>query len=280
MRPSPFRAPHLLACGLAFAAAACGADAAPAATPAPAPAPAAAPRLDPTAAVVAEGRFIYRQRDLDALVLIANRHAKGKLGPAEQEQVRQSLVRALTAREPLLDALASLPSALASGPAHDALLLDLLDYQAEPAKPVVPAADKAAPAADKPVVDAKAADAKPEAKAADAPADGETIVSLPPLSLNRTCDGIGKRQLTLGIALLLPDAAAARRLEAKAPLIRDAIIGFLQQLPAAEFAEPDQAAMKKGLASAVIAKVPEFPAGGILIPQLEVTSGTETAADR
>jgi flagellar basal body-associated protein FliL len=240
---------------------------------------AGAPKPDPTSAIVAEGRQLYRQRDLDALVLIANRHLKSKLAPSDEDELRQALIRILVAREPLVDALARLPPSLASGKAHDALVLDLLDYQAEPAKP--PATSDAKP------TDAKGAEAKEAApvdakaapdKTADAP--GAVIVQLPPLVQTRTLDKVGRRQLSLQIALYFPDAATSRAFEAKAPLIRDAILGFIHQLPAADFAEPNQAAYKKGLLAAIVARLPDFPADGILIPELEVGPPDEKDKDK
>ncbi len=236
--------------------------------PAETPRPAAA--LDPTAAVVAEGRYTYRQRDLDALMQIAQRHARGKLGKADEEVLRQALLAGLTAREPLLEAIAMLPPGMTSH-AREQLVLDLLAYQAEPAKVAAPPSETGA-AAPAPAHDA----AKPSAAPA-APADGPVLIRLPPLTLNRTVEGAGKRQLVLGLALFFKDPALAKSLEAKAPLIQDAIIGYVQKLPSAQFVEPDQSLLKSGLARAVIAKVPEFPADGILIPQLDSTAGDAEA---
>jgi flagellar basal body-associated protein FliL len=232
--------------------------------PAETPRPAAA--LDPTAAVVAEGRYTYHQRDLDALMQIAQRHARGKLGKADEEVLRQALLAGLTAREPLLEAIAMLPPAMTSH-AREQLVLDLLAYQAEPAKLAAPPSEAGATAP------APADAAKPAAAPAAAPADGPVLIRLPPLTLNRTVEGAGKRQLVLGLALFFKDPALAKSLEAKAPLIQDAIIGYVQKLPSAQFVEPDQALLKSGLAKAVIAKVPEFPGDGILIPQLDATAG-------
>ncbi len=265
---------------------------APTSTPAATPAtpPAAAPKPDPTSAIVAVGRQVYRQRDLDALVLIAARHVKTRISNADEDQLRQALARILVAREPLVEALASLPPGLQSGKARDALLLDLIDYQAEIAKPAQPpaasGADGAKPATEVAAANANAnananaksggdaakpgdaKDSKDEAKPADVA--GPVIISLPPLQQTRTLDKLGKRQLSLQIALYFADAATARVFEPKAPLIRDAILGYVHELPAADFAEPDQVALKKGLVAAVTARVADFPADGILIPQLEV----------
>jgi hypothetical protein len=235
----------------------------PAAASPAATAPAAKP--DPTAAVVAEGRFTYRQRDLDALMLIAQRHAKNKLGRAEEERLRQALLQMLVAREPLLDAMAGLPTVFA-GKTRDALVLDLLDYQGEPAT----AKDATA---------APPAGAPPAAAAAPTTADnGPLLVRLPVLTLTRSLEGIGKRTLALGLALVFRDAAQAKALEAKAPVIQDAILGYVQRLPPAQFAEPDQVALKDGLIKTVIGKVPDFPVDGILIPQLDVS--VPEAADK
>lgn len=240
-----------------------------AATPASAPPPSAsiAPLApDPTAAVVAEGTFLYRQRDLDALMLVAVRHTRQKLARGDEDQLRQVLIQALTAREALLASLAGLPTAI-SGKARDALILDLLDYQADRAAltPTAPPA-AAAPA------DAAAATAPAATEA------GPVLVRLPNLSMTRTLPGLGKRQLVLGIALYFSDAAIGKALENRAPLVQDAILGHLNALPDRDFAEPNQLTLKEGLIAAVKSKVPEFPADGILIPQLEVVDPDATAA--
>lgn len=226
----------------------------------PAPSATIAPLApDPTAAVVAEGVYLYRQRDLDALMLVAARHHRHKLSRADEDQVRQTLIQALTAREALLAALAGLPTAI-TGKARDALVLDLLDYQADraPLKPSAPSA--ASP------VDAAAA-APTATPASDA---GPVLVRLPNLTMTRTIAGQGKRQLVLGIALYFSDPAIGKALENRAPLVQDAILGHLNALPDRDFAEPNQLTLKEGLTAAVKSKVPEFPGDGILIPQVEV----------
>lgn len=215
------------------------------------PAPIATP--DPTTAVVAEGRFIYRQRDLDALLMIAKRHARGAVPVTEQESLRLALLRLLTAREAFVDALSGLPPSY-TGKAREALVLDLVDYQAELAqRPAAPAAPGTAPV--------------PTANAKD-----PVLVRLPPLTMHRVIKG-QKRQLTLGLALYFRDAEQAQRLEAQAPLIQDAILAAAQKLADAQFTEPDQAALKDALVKAVLAKVPAFPVDGILIPQLDTGDG-------
>lgn len=209
---------------------------------------------DPTAAVVAEGRFLYRQRDLDALVLIAQRYTKQKLSRLEEDQLRQTLIAALPARESLFTTLDRLPAAL-SGKARDQFILDLIDYQAEkaPPKPLVPGEPAPAPSA------------------VPAPAGGPVLVRLPDLVLARQIEGIGRRQLSLGLALNFTDAAQNKAFEAKAAILQDAILGYLHGLPGAEFAEPNQVALKAGLTKAIQAKLPEFPVDAVLIPQLDVT---------
>ncbi len=223
-----------------------------------------AERPDPTAAVVAEARYLYRQRDLDALLTIALRHAKGKVAKVDEERMRQTLLMALTAREPLMQVLATLPPSYpAKG--RDALLLDLLDYQAEPAKPPAPPASTSA---------APANDAGPTA----APA-GPILVRLPPLTVTRSLENIGKRSLTISLALVFTDPALSKTMEGKAPIIQDAILSFAHSLTPAQIAEPDQLALKAGFAKAIAAKVPGFPADGVLIPQLD-TGDAPTGADR
>lgn len=219
---------------------------------APPPAP-----PDPALAIVAEGASIYRQRDLDALMQIALRHARTRefaadgrvpaLGRAEEDQLRQALIRACTAREGLLAALAGLPAAIPPR-ARDALILDLLAYQAEaaPGPTAVPPEAPPVPSAAAPV-----------------------ILRLPPFTATRAVEGLGRRQLTLGIALAFPDQATARGLEAQAPRVQDAILGALRDQGPAVFADPDHAVLKQALTAAVRQAVPGFPADGLLIPQLE-----------
>ncbi len=67
-----------------------GEDAGAAATAAP---PAAAPAQDPTLLVVAQGAESYRQRDIDALVMIANRYHHTRLAPADEAQLRVAIAR-------------------------------------------------------------------------------------------------------------------------------------------------------------------------------------------
>lgn len=217
-----------------------------------------APSPDPTAAVVAEGQFLYRQRDLDALVLIAQRHTRQKLSRLEEDQLRQALIAGLPAREPLLEIAERLPASL-TGKARDQFLLDLLDYEAErvPPKPITPG------------------DVPPASAAAPQPApattsSGPVLVRLPDLVLNRQLDGIGKRQLTLGLAFSFADAAVSKTFEAKAAILQDAILGYLHGLPANEFAEPNQITLKAGLTKAIQSKLADFPADAVLIPQLDV----------
>ncbi|MBN8526025.1 MAG: hypothetical protein J0M02_11875, partial [Planctomycetes bacterium] len=101
---------------------------------APTPVQAPAQQPDPIQAVVAEGAFLYRQRDLDALLLVALRHARARefaadgkatvLSGAETEQIRQALIAALPAREALAAALAALPERVTPA-ARDAIALDI-----------------------------------------------------------------------------------------------------------------------------------------------------------
>ncbi|MBA3699754.1 MAG: hypothetical protein H0W78_12980 [Planctomycetes bacterium] len=244
--------------------------------------PAPTTRLpDPTAAIVAEGRYVYRQRDLDALMLIAARHAKARFAKAEDERVREVLINALLAREPLMDALAALPSAF-SGPEREALLLDLLDYQAEPAKAptaLAPGAiDPATPTNAVPnTTAAPAAPGVPAVPTTPASTAGPLLVRLPPLTLVRTLPGTGKRQLSLTIALFFRDQVQAQKLQDRAPLVQDAILSHIQGLSAAQFVEPNQLTLKDGITAAIIAKVPDFPPDAVLIPQME--AGLPDAAE-
>lgn len=219
---------------------------------------------DPTAAIVAEGKYVYRQRDVDALVLIAMRHAKAKLAKAEEERLREALTTALLAREPLMDALTALPGGF-SGPEREALVLDLLDYQAEPAK---------APTAPPPVPPTTAG--TPTAAPAQPTADsGPLLIRLPPLNLTRSLPGVGKRHLNLTIALFFRDPTLAQKLQDRAPLVQDAILSHMQALPPAQFVEPNQLTLKDGITAAILAKVPEFPPDAVLIPQMDTSEVAE-----
>ncbi len=269
-RPNLFLAAPILAAAILAPVLAIGADTATQPTTA----------LDPSTAVVTEGVYLYRQRDLDALVQVALRHLRQKPTREDEEQLRSTITLAMTAREPLIAALKGLPTSL-TAKARDALILDLVDYQADPlpprplAPPSVAPSTETEPAA--PITPITAmptgagtqADAAPtRTPAASAPTD-PVMVRLPPLTLVRTIDGVGRRQLTLGLALYFPDAETSKRFENQAPLIQDAILGQIHQLPGKEFVEPNQLALKESLIKAIQAKVADFPADGLLIPQLE-----------
>lgn len=206
---------------------------------------AAVAQPDPTAAVVASGRQVYRQRDLDALVAVARRHAGGRLAGGEVDRLRQAITAAFTAREALVEALAALPPSL-TGPGRNAFILDLLAYEAEPA---------AAPAR--------------SGVAATPGTPDSTIVTLPPVILSRNLGELGRRTLTLDLALLLTGDLATR-LQPQAPLIRDLVLGQLEALPPAQFADPEQAALKRLLGTALAARFPDFPAEAVLIPGMQV----------
>jgi len=257
----------------------------------PIPAPVAAPRADPSATVVAEGRSVYRQRDLDALVLITQRHAKTKLSKTDEDQLRAVLLQALVAREPFVAVLNQLPVAVVKG--RDAIALDLIDYQADPVKgptpatpataspaaalpavavPAAPAPAAASPLTPAPAVADKAATGVLTPTAPTAPAAAPRTFPqpemLPPLVLPRTLPTYGKRVLEVEMWVNWPDQATVDRVAAKVPLLRDAVLGYLQALPAKDFAEPNQIKIKEGLTRAILAKIPEFPADGLLIPHL------------
>jgi len=202
---------------------------------------------DPTATVVAEGRGIYQQRDVDALVLIAQRHARIQFSGADEERLRQALARMLVAREALVEATAQLPAAMPK-PARDQLLLDVLDYQVALRPESAPTTTTTSPT--------------------PSSANGPVLVRLPPLAVTRDLPG-GKRRLTLAMALRFPDAAAAKALEDQAPVLQDAILTAVQGLDPALFAQPDQQRIKDALIAAARSKVPAFPADGLLITQME-----------
>ncbi|HEX3134588.1 MAG TPA: flagellar basal body-associated FliL family protein [Planctomycetota bacterium] len=209
-------------------------------------------------------------------MLIAARHAKVKFARFEEDRLRDALTTALLAREPLMDALAALPGGFSEAE-REALVLDLLDYQAEPAKsPTTPA-----PANDPPAGGAAPA-SPPGANAAVTPATndkGPLLIRLPQLTLSRSLPGVGKRTLSLTIALFFRDPLLAQKLQDRAPLVQDAILSYVQALPPAQFAEPNQLTLKDGITAAIIAKVPEFPPDAVLIPELTSGSsdGTEPA---
>jgi flagellar basal body-associated protein FliL len=208
---------------------------------------------DPAQAIVAEGSGLYRQRDLDALLLVAMRHvrsralvADGRSVPAssaEEDQVRRVLIEALVAREALVAALARLPARV-SPAARDAIAVDLLAFQAEPNPRAAQPADSV-------------------------PVPGPVLVRLPPCTVTKLIEGQGRRQLTLGLALAFADVAAAQQMEAQAPLIQDAVLGALRAAGPEVFIDPDHAQLKSRLGDAIRARLATFPADGLLIPQLE-----------
>jgi hypothetical protein len=212
------------------------------------PATAAAPAIDPTAAVVVEGRFTYRQRDLDALVQVARRHAGKAWQGGDETATARALTAALPAREAFLAALQDLPPSLA-GRARDALILDVLAYEADPAANPV-----AAPA--------------PAAPVATAPAAGPVIVRLPQPTLRRTIGGT-VRTLAVGVALVFPDQATADRFQTRAEVFQDALLGALTGLADSSFAAPDHAGLKEHIERAFRLRIPDLPAGAVLVPALE-----------
>jgi hypothetical protein len=211
----------------------------------------AAPVVDPTAAVVAEGRFTYRQRDVDALVAIARRHAGRGWQSGDDAATARMLATALPAREAFAAALGGLPASL-TGPGRDAFVLDLLAYEADPAV--------SAPAA----MPAPAAPAAP----AVAPAAGPVIVRLPQPTLRRTI-ATSSRTLTVGVALLFPDQTTADRFQSRVEVFQDALIGALGALPDAQFQAPDHALLKDQVERAFRLRIPDLPPGAVLIPALE-----------
>jgi len=236
------------------------------------PAPPATSQADPTNMIVAEGRAIYRQRDLDALVMIAARYHHGAFSAAEEDQLRHALARILVAREPLLESLEGLPPAVANGKAGDAYLLDLLDYHAssEQGAELLPAS-ASPPVATEPIP-------MPAPGTSAAASDAPVIVALPPLVVVRTLPGPDRRSLQLQIALRFADQATSQRIGAQAPIIRDAILGYLDGLSNAEFLEPKQQSLKQGITAAITLQVPGFPANAVLIPQVDSTRLSDDAA--
>ncbi len=221
---------------------------------------------DPSLSVVAEGASIYRQRDLDALLMVSMRHARNRLfapdgksatlSSADETQMRQVLIQAFTARESLIAALAGLPASV-SPTARDAIVHDLLAYRAEP-NPRAPA---------------------PGAAPAALAAAGPVLVRLPPATITRLVEGSGRRQLTIALALAFPDATAAKAMEPQAPVIQDAVLTTLRGMGPSIFLDPDHVAVKDALVAAIRAKVPAFPQDGLLIPQLE-TGPADQSTDR
>lgn len=220
---------------------------------------------DPTAAIVAEGQFRYRQRDLDTFLAIARRHAGNKLSRVEEDQIRQAVIAAFTTREALLQALALLPSQLPAA-ARDQLVLDLLDFQGEPLPPQ-PLRPVAPPSEPSPVAPPAT---ESTTAAAQAAVGTPILVRLPQLSLPRTLEGIGQRTMLLGLAFSFSDEATATALQEQSPLIQDAILGYLHRLPPGEFAQPSQPALKAGIEAAIRSILPNFPEQSVLIPELEV----------
>jgi len=248
-------------------------------------------QADPTAMIVAEGREIYRRRDLDALELIAARYHHGAFTPADEDQLRHALARILVAREPLLASLKGLPPSVAAGKAGEAYLLDLLDYHtaAGPSAELVPDPTQTPPG----IVTGQGAELLPapsqmpvatepvpaRAATATAPAsDAPVLVELPPLVVVRTLPDQVKRSLQLQITLRFADQATSQRIGAQAPIIRDAILGYLDGLANADFLEPKQQNLKQGITAAISSQIPGFPANAVLIPQVDTTRVADDAS--
>ena len=241
----------------------------------PAAAPSAQP--DPTTAIVAEGRYIYRQRDVDALVQIASRHTKLRFSKTEEEVLRQAIIGMLISREPLQDAIAHLPPGF-SGTNRDLFVLDVLDFEGEPSKAVAPPstpADPATPPTATPNTNTTAAAATPTPETS-----GSLLIRLPALHLSRTLPGLGKRHLSMTIALFFRNREQATKLQESAPVIQDAILSYVQGLSPALFAEPNQLVLKDGITTAIIAKVPNFPLDAVLIPEMDTAApSTDSKTD-
>jgi flagellar basal body-associated protein FliL len=229
---------------------------------------------DPTAAIVAEGHYIYRQRDVDAFVQIASRHAKIRFSKTDEENLRQAIIGLLIAREPLQDAITHLPPSL-SGANRDLFVLDVLDYEGELSKAATapPPSANTAPAATQNSTTTPGS--APTTPAPDA--QGSMLIRLPALHLTRTLPALGKRHLTMTIALFFHHREQADKLQDRAPVIQDAILSYVQGIPPALFAEPNQLVLKEGITAAIIAKVPEFPVDAVLIPEMDTTEPTAEA---
>jgi hypothetical protein len=230
-------------------------------------APTVTPSVQPnvTAAIVAEGRYIYRQRDVDALVQIASRHTKLRFTKVEEDILRQAIIAMLISREPLQDAITHLPPGF-SGTNRDLFILDVLDYEGEPSKATIPPAANAAPNA----TQNTSPSPSPEARSS-------LLIRLPSLQLSRTLPELGKRHLSMTIALSFSNRELAEKLQDRAPVIQDAILSYVQGLPPALFAEPNQLVLKDGITAAIVAKVPEFPTDAVLIPEIDTAEPTTEA---
>jgi hypothetical protein len=284
---TPFLAPGLLSLSLAAATAADSIPAkdinqatspaqpitntAPAAPTANTPAAVPSAQPDPTAAIVAEGRYIYRQRDVDALVQIASRHTKLRFSKTEEEVLRQAIIGMLISREPLQDAIAHLPPGF-SGANRDLFVLDVLDFEGEPSKAVAPPSTptdsttpSTAPSSAPPNTAGTVTAPTPEAQ-------GSLLIRLPALHLSRTLPALGKRHLSMTIALFFHNREQAAKLQERAPVIQDAILSYVQGLSPAQFAEPNQLVLKDGITAAIIAKVPDFPLDAVLIPEMDTAA--------
>ena len=194
-------------------------------------APLAAADEDPQAQVLAEGAQRYRQRDIDSLLLIARRHLGRPFQGAEEQALRASLLAMLLAREQLLAEAAKLPPAYTAAQ-RDRLLLDVLDYQADPGTGVPGGGAAGAPAAPAP----------------------SAMLELPAIDMQRpkAADGAMAR-LQAKVALAVP-SEAADDMRQKLLLVQDAVLAHLHGLDRAVFASLDlegtRSAIRQGLAKA------------------------------
>lgn len=194
--------------------------------------PVAGAAEDPQAVVLAEGAQRYRQSDLDSLMLIARRHLGRPFQGDEEQVLRTSLLAMLLAREPLLAETAKLPPAFTAAQ-RDRLLLDVLDYRADPGTGTPGGA--------------------PSNPAPDATAAPTTMLELPIIDLQRPKSDGTMARLQAKVALAIP-SASADALRQKLLLVQDAVLGHLHGLERGVFASLDlegtRNAIRQGLAKA------------------------------
>lgn len=162
---------------------------------------------DPSSQVIAEGHYRYRQRDVDALTLVARRHLGRPFIDQEEKRTRTAIAQLLVAREALLAARTKLPASLTASQ-RDRLLLDILDYDAE-------------------AIDDAVADIPAVAAAIDH--DELQLSTIPTINLRRDIDGTAW-QLAIDISLL-----ATRPAGDLTPLIQDALLTHLHELDTTAF---------------------------------------------
>lgn len=193
------------------------------------PATAAAGGSDPSTAVVAEGAYRYRQRDLDALVLIARRYLGRPFQGGEEAATRDAVRRLLVAREAFARERQHLPEAFTASQ-RDRLTLDILDYVAERNPGHVPGSTPTL---------------RPDPGAVANGASATQLLTIPSITLRRSF-GSSSWNLNLDLSVLADGSD-----ETLIPLLQDALLTWLHDIDQNAFTGLTPKTCKQGAAKAL-----------------------------